>query len=634
MDRLIQKYYHEFAGMPATKPIVRYGITEDAFALVTLEVLYGRKLGYKIERNNLSKISSIIVAPPDNGIDLFYEREEGDEYSYDVIQVKYTSLDECSIKECFAVMQRSIKAYLKNPQSVAANLRTIIAETSFCESYKSNCNYYVVHIGSTKYGKDFSDNERVLTLDDLKTIKENIENSKVNHYKLQSDSFNNYLVYDNDKALLCNLRGFELAQLCLKFINHDESRNILFGQNLRDSLGTKTKTYFDMKATIDKEPSMFWHYNNGITIIAEKMDIHGGEGNVDNVELKEFSIINGAQTTSALGQYLKDAQMEKNEEKVENLKKVFVLARIMEINDRKIGENISIYNNSQNPITSRDMVSNREEQLFLNNWLLTCEKPNIYVEIRRGTKVPNNVKLYRHQITSNEELAQLAFASFLGETFYAKDKKKSLFNRDFANDYLVNEYYEKIFNNSPENVSEKGILFRKSNFEIDEVLFVKHLYSESKRIQKKHYDKMIEDESRKLLTAPKESAEKIENRIRMYKRNIEINGMCMFYCISLYFRIKEACGDTRQRRVFNYMQFYEFGKSKYRDEIILEFSNNFLSKTIEIIAKSLEGSSMNIWVRAQKSQKAFFEELENQITIGTNMMNMFSDFERKFKIDA
>lgn len=66
-------------------------------------------------------------------------------------------------------------------------------------------------------------------------------------------------------------------------------RNILLGQNLRDSLGTKSKTYTDMENTINKELQ----------------------------RLENFSIINGAQTTSALGAYLKKAIINNDQEAID-----------------------------------------------------------------------------------------------------------------------------------------------------------------------------------------------------------------------------------------------------------------------------------------------------------------------------
>jgi len=630
MDKLINNYYDKFVGLPSQKPIVRFNMQNDALSLVILDILYSDLFDGKLTTDKVLEISKVIVPPPDNGIDLFIEYSNGDDFAYDIIQAKNSALDETSIKDCFNKMERAIKDYIKNRLLVSENLREIISNTSFCSSFVDKCTYYVVHSGKTKYSKNFAENEKVMTLEDLAIIKESIKQAKVKSYSLKADSFNNHLAYDDGKAILCNLSGYELANLCLTYDSHNESRNILFGQNLRDSLGQKSKTYNDMKATIDNEPTKFWHYNNGITIIAENVDIKKDSENNETIELKQFSIINGAQTTSALGKYKKDAEIEGNQAKIENLKRTYVLARIMEITDQETAQNISIYNNSQNPITSRDLVSNREEQLYLNKWLLNCEKPNIYVEIRRGTKVPLG-KFYKHQITANDELAQLAFASFLCETFNAKDKKKSIFNRDYTNDYLINEHYQKLFNHSNDGMQKNGVIFQQSPIEIDEALFIKHLFNESKKSMKKYYEDMLIEDSKKLNSATKENIDKIQNRINLYQRNIEIIGQCQFYCISLYYKIKDAAPVDDEIRMFDYVKYYEDPNLTYRKDLNKKFGDVFLSKTIEIISKSLSGVSMNTWVRNQKSEKVFFDELENQITISANLVNQYVDFIIEYK---
>ena len=340
MKKLVEKYYQEFAGLPNGRPIVRNGIKEDAFTLAILDVMYSSILNIPIEPTQINKISKVIVAPPDSGIDLFIEIDDGDEFYYDIIQSKYCKLTETEIKKCFAEMSRTIKDYLKNPQLVKENLRGVISETNFDSTYKKNCTYYVVHTGDLNFGKSFMKNEKVITLNELEILKESLFNAKVPYDEFKSDAFSNYILYDQsqggEQALLCNLRGYDLATLSNKYVNTSMGRNILFGQNLRESLDSKSKTYQDMKNTIDTEPQRFWHYNNGITIIAEILDAHkDNTENVDRIELTNFSIINGAQTTSALGTYLKEAIINDDMDSINKLKQVYVLARIMEVTDRK-----------------------------------------------------------------------------------------------------------------------------------------------------------------------------------------------------------------------------------------------------------------------------------------------------------
>lgn len=639
---LVKKYYEEFAGLPNEKAIVRNGVIEDAFALVILDVMYSNILNITIKPEEIDKISKIIVAPPDSGIDLFIEIDDGDDFYYDIIQAKYCSLAENEIKKCFAEMNRTIKDYLKNPGIVQSNLRDVISETSFGATSKNNCTYYVVHAGEVNYGKGFTKSEKIVTISELETLIESFATAsvpyeaKVPYDEFQSDAFNNYILYDQsesrEQALLCNLRGYDLAKLCNKYASTSMGRNILFGQNLRDSLDTKSKTYTDMENTINKELQRFWHYNNGITIIAEKLDAQKDNNeNVDSIKLENFSIINGAQTTSALRAYLKKANINSDQEAVDKLKKVFVLARIMEVTNSDLRDNISIYNNLQNPITSRDMVSNRIEQKKLNEIYLQGEKPYIYVEIRRGATPPSFPRFEKHQRTTNEELAQLAFAAFMSKPFYSKDKKSTLFNRDYSkDDVVINEYYHQIFYYPDDTTETAGVLFEKTREEIDEALFVKYLYKQAKTLMKKKYDERINKAGEKIKT--KGADELLENRMKLAQRNKEINNTCMFYCITLYFEIKKEFSEPEEKNNFDYDLFYRNRDSNYKSEIITYFAENFLSKTIEIISKLLESTgNVGNWIRKAASQEAFINELNNEISLDSKLEDMYKDFVDTYK---
>lgn len=634
MEKLIEEYYNEFVGLPNNKPIVRNNTINDAFEIVVFDVLYNDKIKIEFKKHNIDIISKYIVAPPDGGIDIFIEHEDGEEYYYDIIQVKYSDLDEVEIKQCLEGMKRTIKDYLKNPKLVTNNLKEVISNTSFDSTFKDNCTYYVVHKGELKFLKSLRKNEKIITVDDLKVLKNNINYDKVPFEKFQSDSFNNFIMYapdSDERALLCNLRGYDLGNLSLKYSNTSIGRNILFGQNLRESLETKSKTYKDMKETIDNVPEKFWYYNNGITIIAEEFNALK-VGEVDNLELKNFSIINGAQTTSALGTYLKNAIMDKEKDKEEQLKKVFVSTRILEINDPEFRDNIAIYNNMQNPITTRDMVSNRIEQKKLAKWLWEGDKPNIYVEIRRGAKKPSQPRIYPHQDITNEKLAQLAFAAFLKSPYLAKDKKKSLFNNDFTQDeFIINADYHKLFFYSEDTTKENGILFRKTKNEIDELLFVHCLYNEGKKYLKKLFNERIDKKELQFQKAETDDEkDNLTEDIKIYRKQIEINNICMFYCITLYYEFKTEFQDVDSNKLFLYDKYY--ADNTFKNNLIEDFAQLFLTKTIEIIKKESESTSnIGNWIKSSKSQPVFIKKLKDDLALNIKNENLLRDFISKYK---
>ncbi len=661
---LIHELYEEFRGLPNDYPIVRNNTENDAFPLAILKLEYGKTLGIEVKADNIETVAAYVVAPPDSGIDMFIEIEDGDEYYYHIIQVKYSELTESQIKKCYLEMQDTIKNYLKDPNIVKPTLRKVISNTNFADAYKNNCSYIVYHKGTVKEGPTIKNKVSVATTVDLDVILQSINNPneqqelKVPYDELHADAYNNFIEYTpsdsqnnpikSDKAILCSIRGYDLAILCDRYYSTSQGRNILFGQNLRESLAKKSKTSKEMKETIDKEPGRFWHYNNGITIIAETIDAKKDEeSGQDVIRLTNFSIINGAQTTSTLREYYSEAKQRFDEEALEKLKQVYVLARLMEItDDKKFGNRIAVYNNSQNAISSRDMVANNPEQnaLFERFWDVDGTSPHIYIQVRNGSTKPSHPRIEKHQSTSNEELAQLAFAAFLQEPFSAKNKKATLFTKDDTRDdsILINENYDRIFRyevESDENGNIKhnqGILFQKTKQEIDEVLFIKHLYRAARTTKKNFLEGKIEQTHAKIKESfdagDSDKVKQLQDRLAKFQRNKEINNTCMFYCITLYYAIKEEY-EKAGEGTFSYSDFYGGGNtSTYKSDIISYFADRFLEETISIITELLgaEGNVGN-WVRRATSQKEFKGKLDDKLALGPQYGTMYEEFVAKFK---
>ncbi len=647
LDELIEAYYTKFVGLPANRPIVRQNQKNDAFEIVVLETLYG---GDNYSNINISKmtpsdsvrLAKYIVAPPDEGIDIVVEKEDIEGNSYDFVQVKNASLSQLEIQQALSYMEKTVDRYLKKPSDLNTNLLEVLNSTSFSGEDRKNCRFILVHRGETNFFKGQKEStEKVITGTELETIREG-NRGKVARVPLESfssDSFNNFSVYEeseNNPAILVNICGYDLARLALKYTNTSLGRNILFGQNLRESLSDKqSKTYRGMEETIRKEPEKFWFYNNGITIIAEDYDAQSSGDSVDRFTLKNFSIINGAQTTSALGLFLKNAMMNRTEEDIELLKRVFVLTRILKVTDSEFKSRIAIYNNTQNPITTRDMVSNREEQRWIHYGLLQGETPNIYVEIRRGEEVPADVRLYKHQYTTNIELAQLAFAGFLRNPSVAKDKKNNLFNTDYdrqSDSVLINEYYDKLFHYTPGGPEqEQGLLVSKSKEEINELLFVYYLYTLSKKQLISLYKEKATERRERLQDCRDENERKrIENAIFNYESQKVIANGCVFYCMAYYYGFKENFAKTDQGMIYRYEDFYS--DSEFRSKLIKAFGEFFLTGTIETIKNLTEGvPNLTTWLRDKKSTSLFIDTEDDKLQIDLSYEEKYEEYVQAFK---
>lgn len=637
IKELTQKYYEEFKGMPSYRPIVRNNQENDAFELVVLKILFGKNLP-EFSKSNINELSKYVIAPPDNGIDIFYQHEDGDDYTFDVIQVKNSSLDESELRTAILGMRRTIDDYCKNPNSInSENCKEILSASYLDKGNKKHCNYYVIHTGNIDDFSGSEDNEHIITYKALELLynntSENVDNDELT---IETSMFYGNLE-DNHGAIVCTLNGYDLAELNNTYYNTEVGRNILFGSNLRESLiNKKSKTFISMSSTINNCPENFWYYNNGITIIAK--DIKIDPDNESKITLKNFSIVNGAQTTSSLGLFLREAKKNKENSKIDYLKKVYVLTRILKISDDNMREDIAIYNNTQNPITSRDMVANRHEQKLLNEWLMDESYPQIYVEIRRGSQLPGFFnKSITHRKTTNEELAQICYAYFLQKPFTAKDKKSALFNKDYdpTSEYVINKIYHDIFNYDQSNPENNGLIFKKKKEEIDEALFVQQLYKESKKIMKKTLNERIAkaNEQKDNSTNPDE-IKNIESRIATISLNADTIGICMFYFMALYYEFKAQFDSTSGATIYNYEKYYS--DKEFRKNICESAASLFLSLTVKILVKTAneanKSGNVNNWVRSQLCEPKFFESLREEITSNLELEEKYNKFINEFKI--
>lgn len=630
---LQEQFYEEFKGLPSYRPIVRNNQQNDAFELVVLKVLYGKFLP-EFTKNSASVLSNYIVAPPDAGIDIFYVHEHGDENSFDVIQVKNTALSENELRTAILGMKRTVDDYCKNPKSITSeSCKEILTNSGLEKTNKGHCNYYVVHTGTVDDFSGSEENEHVITIKALEILYNNVSEF-VEQDTISIETNMQYgSLEENHGAVVCCINGYDLAQLSNTYFSTEAGRNILFGSNLRESLMTKkSKAYQSMSNTIVECPENFWYYNNGITIIAKDVLVTGKEA-----VLKNFSIVNGAQTTSALGLFLREAKKNQENDKIDLLKKVYVLARILKVSDEKMRQDIAIYNNTQNPITSRDMVANRAEQKQLNKWMLDDEYPQIYVEIRRGSQIPSNFnKGTIHRKTTNEELAQLAYASFLQKPFTAKDKKSALFNNDYTqSDYVINKIYHDIFYWNPDNASESGVLFQKSKREIDEVLFIQYMYKEAKRVLKATFaERIAKAQDQKDMETNPDTIRNIDARIAQNSLHYDTVGICMFYFVALYYEFKAQFDVKNDTRIFNYERIY--ADKEYKKKIVDMVVNLFLTLTVKILVKTAseanKSANVNNWVRSSACEEKFFDALREEMASDMELETKYNNFVEEYKI--
>jgi hypothetical protein len=637
----ITELYEEFKNTPKPK-IVRAGHDGDAFALLVFETLFQ-------EHHNAKKLSSAkhtslirqsVVPPPDDSIDIFFQESNLDERTFHIVQCKYQKLAAADIETCFLRMKNAIETYLKSPKDVQKSLRAIIGDTDFNEEYRDNCVFYVVHTGNTDSIRNQRDNYKIITADNLSFLMQGLVAASVPIEEFDLDTANNFIVNNFvsgagkkedpnvPSSILCNLNGYDLAMLDEKYAQTELGRNILYGGNLRESLSKKSKTYAGMFETISSEPDLFLFYNNGITILAEDFDSPRKE----KIILKKFSIINGAQTTSTLGLFLREAKANKDFEAIEKLKKVLVLTKIYEINPQlnhheKVSERIRIYNNTQTPLSSRDMVSIRPEQNQLKRKLQES-KPELFVSIKKGEKVPGDMRLLKHQEVSNETLAQLSLCGYFFEPYTAIHKKVRLFDNEGKDGVLLNEIYSKLFD------PDKGVLFRKTNSEIDELLFIHQLHNDTRNAYKKKLTEQITEISQSAIPMGQTSAQR-EDRIAQIKRNLDIANKSLFFDIACYFKIRQRF-DFKVKKIgsfaFQTNTYYE--KKDFKAKLIAAFSDLVFARTVRIIRGNTKGDNVYNWLRVEGNQQVFFDSLENELTDKFGIDDEYATFVKDFKVEG
>ena len=269
-----------------------------------------------------------------------------------------------------------------------------------------------------------------------------IENPKefVDAAIITIDSANNYVTYGKEKSLLVNISAKSLQELYEQY-----GYRGLFAQNLRYYV-KNARIDESIVRSIQENSEHFWYLNNGVIIICDDYEI---DGNV--LLLKNFSIINGGQTTKLIGEaafendFFLQCKIVKNmyDDEAERVKFIASVAEA---------------SNTQKPIKEKDLIANKPEQRLLKKQLA---ESGIYCQIKRGEKV--NKKLYpaAWQNTTNEELGQFLLSFVYQKPGIARSSKASIcgnkerysllfgktYNSQFLGDLLKIKAYYKFWMN-------------------------------------------------------------------------------------------------------------------------------------------------------------------------------------------
>ena len=386
---------------------------------------------------------NFVDGPNDGGIDYIYTKDDqmyliqgksGENITIDDIKNIFYKIDD-TVKDfekekCDQYSKKLQSTYLNAYDSLSDDKNIVIVlftntniNSELAEKIeKFKCSDRMRNYTIAIYGKTEIENKKVISNQENDFIKED----SIQLY-VEDDHKRNVLRY-GENGMIVNIRASSLRRIYKKH----EGKG-LFSYNLREHINQKNVDS-GIEHTIKNEKDNFWFYNNGITIGCGDYLL---DGNV--LKLYDFSIINGAQTTTKVG-----------ESKLINDRNDFaIVCKVVKAKQNLSHESnfimkISEASNSQKPIRPRDLRANAIEQKKL---AVNAEKNNypLAVEIKRGVRSKNYNKVDKWQRVTNEYLGQLILACILQQPGTARSGKASI----FTSDKIYNKIY---FRNHDYNV--------------------------------------------------------------------------------------------------------------------------------------------------------------------------------------
>jgi len=190
-------------------------------------------------------------------------------------------------------------------------------------------------------------------LEGSKKLNDLYEQFNSNQYKLIIPRNNckyesNYLIgFVNAKELLDSIAPIQESGIRALYPD-------VFKNNIRLYLG-HTEVNKNIEKTLVEEPNKFHLYNNGLTITTKEI-----KNGVDNYIITPVNIVNGCQTANSIYNIFKSDQS--------NIELVKIPVKIIIANDEEY-EKITIRTNSQNGISEKDLLSIKNIQKDLEDFL-------------------------------------------------------------------------------------------------------------------------------------------------------------------------------------------------------------------------------------------------------------------------
>lgn len=182
----------------------------------------------------------------------------------------------------------------------------------------------------------------------------------------------------------------------------------LFDKNIRKALGD-TQVNTDMAQTMASDSARFWHYNNGVTIVAGEIDASSINPRGSHAfKLKNLSVVNGAQTCSTIHAVGK--------QNPEDLEGGYVTVKVVSLAEQSedFEHLVTRFTNTQNKVGGKEFAALDPRQQEIQDAL---KSESIYYAFRTGD-VPD--PSFADSFTITEATQALAVAKSVSQATRAK----------------------------------------------------------------------------------------------------------------------------------------------------------------------------------------------------------------------
>ena len=305
-----------------------------------------------------------------------------------------------------------------------------------------------------------------------------------------------------------NLRAMYNIEDYVPLSNKDIDFSTLF-DNVRGFV-LRSKINPNILKTLKDEPSKFFLYNNGVTIVASDVEAEPINAN-KKVKLKvsNFQVLNGGQTLRTIHSFNK----EDKKHIVNALSDGEILVRVFKTTPAsQLTSKIAEYTNSQNAISIIDLKSLSSEQIQIEQYL---DEHDIIYSRKVGDTGLDSERSYKYKI-SMERFGQILY-SLKGNPHKATNQKKHIFDRFYGDVFgegnldltdspaIIEDYFttKKIYEDHPDNYKTSDqkvffILYLKTKLQTETNLLISQFEDELKSYTPDS-SKKTTSEARKLL---------------------------------------------------------------------------------------------------------------------------------------